>query len=134
MTDGIARFKDFTGDADPIRFKIRDEIFTCLDDIPIARIGELAKIANSDDVADMGAKMLTLFQELLEEESFERFKSSILTGKPVVVGVTRIRDLVPWLLEQYGLRPTVPSSGSGTTSSESGGSSTDGALLVGSTS
>lgn len=129
MSDGIARFKDFTGDDEPPKFQIRAEVFTCLDDIPIKRIGELSKLSEGG-VEGMDGKVLRLFEGLLEPESYDRFKSSMEAGTPVVIGIKRIKELIPWLLEQYGLRPTEASSGSGTTSSESGASSTDGAPLM----
>lgn len=136
MSDGIARFKDFTGDSDPIQFKIRDEVFTARDDIPLKHFGGLAAIG--DDLeggkGDPAAKLLTLFEKLLEPESYERFAAAVNGQSATVIGIARIKEIIPWLLEQYGLRPTEAPSGSGDTSSESGASSTDGALLADATS
>lgn len=131
MTDGIARFKDFTGDSDPIQFKIRDEVFTALDDIPLAHFGRLAELG--DDLTNSDAdnavdRFLTLFSKLLEPESYARFEKAVKGESATVIGISRVKDIIPWLMEQYGLRPTEAPSGSSTTSEESGESSTDGAL------
>jgi len=130
VSDGIARFKDFTGDPDPIQFKIRDEVFTALDDIPLAHMGRLAELGEDLGSANATEKFLTLFSRLLVPESYARFEAAVKGESATVIGVSRVKEIIPWLLEQYGLRPTVAPSGSSTTSEESGESSTDGALLA----
>lgn len=136
MADGIARFKDFTGDSDPIQFKIREEVFTARDDIPLRYFGSLAAIG--DDLeggkGDAASKLLSLFEKLLEPESYGRFAAAVAGESATVIGISRVKEIIPWLLEQYGLRPTVAPSGSSTTSDASGESLTDGALLTGMTS
>lgn len=132
MTDGIARFKDFTGPNEPIQFKIHDELFTAFEDIPLKHLGKLADLgaqleAGGDDNNAAVNKMIRLFEKFLEPESFVRFQAALNGEGPVVVGINRIKLIIPWLMEQYGLRPTEPSSGSSTTSIESGESSMDGA-------
>ena len=136
MSDGIARFKDFTGDSDPIQFKIRDEVFTAHEDIPLAHLGKLSELGEglSGKDANPVAKMLAVFEKLLVPESFERFKDAVEGRSSTVVGISRVQAIIPWLMEQYGLRPTEAPSISSTTSEESGESSMDGALLVDATS
>lgn len=130
MSDGIARFKDFTGDGGKIQFAISGETFTALDDIPLAYMGKLAEIG--EGIAGDGGtdKIIQIFKALLEPESFTRFEAAVRGESSVVVGISRVKEIIPWLLEMYGLRPTEASSGSGITSSESGASSTDGLLLA----
>lgn len=129
MSDGIARFKDFTGDSDPIQFKIRDDVFTARDDIPLKYFGSLASIGEDLEggKGDPASKLLALFEKLLEPESYERFAAAVNGQSSTVIGIARIKEIIPWLLEQYGLRPTEAPSGSSTTLSESGANSTDGA-------
>lgn len=129
MTDGIARFKDFTGDGGKIQFAISGETFTAKDDIPLAYMGKLAELGEGLG-SDGGGVILELFAKLLEPESFTRFEMAVNGESSTVIGITRVKDIIPWLLEQYGLRPTEASSGSSGTSSESGANSTDGLLLV----
>lgn len=134
MSDGIARFKDFTGDPDPIQFKIRDEVFTALDDIPLAYMGRLAELGEDLGSTNAADKFLSLFSRLLEPESYTRFEKAVKGESATVIGISRVKEIIPWLLEQYGLRPTGAPSGSSTTSDESGESLTDGASLVAATS
>lgn len=133
MTDGIARFKDFTGDAEPIQFKIHDEVFTAFEDIPLKHMGKLADIGGDLQAGDGTAainRLLRLFEKLLVPESYARFQAAVNGESTTSIGISRIKAIIPWLMEQYGLRPTEASSGSGDTLSESGASSTDGAQPV----
>lgn len=130
MSDGIARFKDFTGDAEPIQFKIHDEVFTAFEDIPLKHMGKLTDIGSDLQSGDGTAainRLLRLFEKLLVPESYVRFQAAVNGESTTSIGISRIKAIIPWLMEQYGLRPTEASSGSGDTSSESGASSTDGA-------
>lgn len=133
MTDGVARFKDFTGDTDPIVFRVGSETFRAHDDIPLKHLGKLADLGSDLESGDAAGnatlKILRLFEKLLVPESYERFAQAVNGDLEVSIGVNRIRQIIPWMLEQYGLRPTEASSGSGDTSSESGASSMDGAAL-----
>lgn len=129
MAAGIARFKDFTGDSEPITFAVRGETFTALDDIPLGSFGQLVALdSDDDDGRETAEKVREVFKLLLEPESFERFSHAVngtnINGN--VIGASRIKQIIPWLMEQYGLRPTEASSGFGETSSENGASSTDG--------
>lgn len=133
MTDGIARFKDFTGDGGKIQFAVSGETFTALDDIPLAHVGKLAELGEGMSSGGVD-RILQVFQALLEKDSFTRFEAAVNGESSTVIGITRVRDIVLWLLEQYGLRPTEASSGSGITSGESGASLTDGASLTETTS
>lgn len=132
MTDGIARFKDFTGDNGPIQFQIRDEVFTAHEDIPLVHLGKLSELGEglTSKGADPVAKMLSVFEKLLVPESFDRFQAAVEGKSATVIGISRIQAIIPWLMEQYSLRPTEAPSGSSTTSDVSGESLTDGASLV----
>ena len=135
MSDGIARFKDFSGDDEPIQFKVGSEIFTAHDDIPLKHLARLADLGGDLEGGGTGSgnmvlKLLRLFERILVPESYERFTKAVNGESEVSIGVNRIRQIIPWVMEQYGLRPTEASSGSSETSSESGASSTDGAPHV----
>lgn len=130
MSDGIARFKDFTENKEKIQFKVRGETFVALDDILLSQLGKLSALGNDigdDDGESAAEKILTVFEALLTKESYERFRAAVNGEGETVIGIMLIKRIIPWLLEQYGLRPTRPSSGSVNTSSENGGNSTDGA-------
>lgn len=127
MTDGIARFRDFTGETDPIVFAVGNHRFTAKDDIPLAHLGRLGKLGSELGDDDDGTKLLKVFEFLLEPDSYATFAKSVNGELDVTIGVKRVKDIIPWLLEQYGLRPTEEPSGSSTTLSVTGANSTAGA-------
>lgn len=126
MADGIARFMDFTEEAPPIQFKVGEEIFTAVSAIPLARISELSKLGTTaGDGAKMTDGIQRIFSNILVPESYERFVAG-LSSTENPIGINHVTRILPWLIEQYGLRPTEASSGSVDSLSETGASSTDG--------
>ncbi len=132
--DGIARFKDFTKSADAPSFKIEDVLFSCRKGIPIRRLGALSKLAENFNIDGIEDKMISIFEGILTKESQEIFVRCMTTDEPIEIDIDFVREVIPWILEQYGLRPTQASSGSSDTLSESGASLTDGAQPTTSTS
>lgn len=132
MSDGIPRFADFTGSSEPIAFAVHGEKYTAVDDLPLGIVGSLTAFGkgDKDDHDRYLRQALAAFKALLEPESFERFEHAVRGTGPdgrVTIGISRLQKIIPWLTEQYGLRPTQASSGSGNTSSENGASLTVGA-------
>lgn len=126
MADGIARFMDFTEEAPPIQFKVGEEIFTAVPTIPLARISELSKLGTtSADGTKMTDGIQRIFSNILVPESYERFVAG-LSSTENPIGISHVTRILPWLMEQYGLRPTEASSGSVDSLSETGASLTDG--------
>lgn len=128
---GVVQFKDFTVTTD-IRFKLGDQIFDCLPVIPIATAGGLAAMGEdlkTADVAEKLEKMITFFEAVMVEESAVRFRAMANDPKSML-GVKQLVDIIQWLLEVHGLRPTAASSDSSTGSDETSTPSTDGALVV----
>lgn len=129
------RFKDFTQDSQPISFMVGEETFHAYEDIPLKHLSDLFNYsAAADDPDQTGTsvtRMVELFEKFLTPESYERFRECCLgDNPPVVIGFNRLKNIIPWLMEQYGLRPTEASSGSSTTSDDDGAISTDGAQLT----
>jgi len=128
MTTDIVRFKDFTPDKeDPPNFDVYGVHYVCLPDIPLDSLAAMANI-NDDDVAgpEKVAKMVDFLVSVLEEESGAVFRENTQRGAQKPIGVRTIQQLVPWMMEQYGLRPTQESSESSDGSIDDDGSSTDG--------
>lgn len=123
-----------------IEFEIFDHTYEASPDIPLGLLQQLknfrtlgAAMQSDDDTPDL-EPLLRIFDELLLEDDavYLRGSATGAHGKRKQVGIRIIMDLIPWLLEQYGLRPTQPSSHSsnGLNGGEIGTSSTDGAVLV----
>jgi hypothetical protein len=68
-----------------------------------------------------------MFEFVLTEDSAERFLAR-MSDKNDPIDFEQINDLMPWIMEQYGMRPTQPSSlsSNGSESPDSGTSSTPG--------
>jgi len=125
--------KSFELNIEPIPFKLNsrsDDTFYAVPDLPLSMIQSLSKFRNitkSTNEFDEST-LLTIFEELLTPAAFELLKMRV---KEKTFGVKAMMTVIPWLLEQYGLRPTQPSSPSLTGSGDdgTGTSSTDGALV-----
>jgi hypothetical protein len=74
--------------------------------------------------------IIEIFDELLKAESAQLFRACVYTKK--TIGIRRLMKILPWLMEQYGLHPTQPSSDSSSGSSDgvTGTSSADGVSAV----
>lgn len=136
---GIIR--DFTIHREPKQFRIDDDVFkapaiispVALQEISIlyAGIGDLATVTN--DIERTLVLLGKIFTILLPGPSGARFKERLLSAEEPLDLNGQVIPVLYWLLEQYGMRPTQPSSPSpdgstdGPTNTPNGGtSSTDG--------
>jgi hypothetical protein len=124
--------KDFSKAREPISFEIDGESFEAAEAIPADVLAEGVTILNSIDPETATAKdqigALKGFMEMcLFPESYERFVYR-MGNKANPIDLDQVDQIGTWLVEQYGMRPTQPSSastdgspslGSGTTSTES---------------
>jgi len=135
MTDNV-RYRDFSGTAEPVRFKIDNDVFEAPAVLPIPVMQELVNVADrmknlGHDSAALNA-IVEVFNVILTDASARRFGERI-ASKSEPIGIRQVIDIMMWLLEAYGLRPTEPSSDSSTgLPGESDGTpSVAGALAVG---
>jgi hypothetical protein len=134
-----AAITDFTEDRPPIQFRIGPDVFTLVADMPVLTMIDFAEKSNKLAEDDMGPEMreifVSMFELVLTEESTERFVPR-LSSRTDPIGMSIINKLIPWILEQYGLRPTTPSESSSDPSSipADGQSSTANAPIAASTS
>lgn len=121
---------DFTVDKPRVQFKLDADIFTGVREIPAVKAMEFSGHAdklNSDDLSmdERIAGFMDILRLLLVPDSAELFISRL--NDPInPIGVQTMLKVVPWLFEQYSMRPTTPDSDSSTGSGnpESGTSST----------
>jgi len=141
MTSPGTRFRDFTPEGEPTTFKIGDDTFVCVQDMDIDELSGLVELANGMDVSDTTRwreQLTAVAQVLLEPSSAKRFVERIQpleVRKQVVpptpgIGIKTITSLVPCLVEEFGLVPTQPSSGSLDGSPDDGTGSTGGPLAT----
>lgn len=131
---------DFTVEKPRVQFKLDGDIFTGVRDIPAVQAMEFSGHADklhNDDVSmdERVAGFMDILRLLLVPESAELFIAR-LKDPLNPIGVQTMLKIVPWLFEQYSLRPTTPDSGSSTGSGnpESGTNSTVSTSGVASTS
>ena len=132
--------QDFTVDKPRVQFKLDGDIFIGVRDIPAVKAMEFSghsdKMSRDDvSMAERIALFMDIIRLLLEPESAERFITR-LSDSVNPIGVQTMLKIVPWLFEQYSLRPTTPDSDSsaGSGNPESGTSSTVSTSGVASTS
>lgn len=131
---------DFTVEKPRVQFKLDGDIFTGVRDIPAVKAMEFSGHADKmqrDDISmdERIAVFMDIIRLLLVPESAEHFITRL--SDPVnPIGVKTMLKIVPWLFEQYSMRPTTPDSDSsaGSGNPESGTSSTVSTSDVASTS
>lgn len=119
-----------------IKFRVNDDVFEAYPEIPLPLVQKAAALSqaskNTEDLLDrVTAVFVGNASEfgLLVPTAGERFRHRVYEDRVQPIGVTTVMKILPWLLEQYGLRPTAPSAVSSATSDgpASGTSLTDGA-------
>ncbi|SRR6266540_2690956 len=100
--------KDFTVSTETIKFKINQDIFEAIPDIPAGKLldfsesqSDLTKVSPEDRTKVFE----TMFTLILTPESAERFLNRLYDPKNPI-GIRVINNLIPWIFEQYGMRPT----------------------------
>lgn len=116
--------KDFSRPRTEKKFQIDGDVFEAAPAIPGDVLAEFGTRFDSFS-REPGADRLSILSDALElilfPESFARLKTR-LRDQTNPVELAQLSDIIVWLLEEYGLRPTQPSSASpdGQPSPESG--------------
>jgi hypothetical protein len=102
--------KDFTRPKRAIKFKVDDDVFDAVPEIAaglVVQFAEEAELIDKNDVkpGELIGVMTNLFQYVLPPESSTRLITR-LTDPKNPIGLERVLEIIQWLLEQYGLRPT----------------------------
>ena len=124
---GAAR--DFTRKRKRLNFQIDGDTFEAASVLPGDVFAEFVSAYNGTADTETYQQQHDLLKQALElallPESWERF-SARLKDKSNPIDDDQLSDVIMWLLEEYGMRPTQPSqpSSDGPASPESGTSST----------
>jgi hypothetical protein len=128
----LSAMKDFSKVRKPIQFRIDGDVFDATPAIPAqVMIDFTEQITNADPTQMSPKEQVGLLAGMLEivllPRSLKRFKERMADVENPI-GLDQINDVVEWLFEEYGLRPTTESSsssnggsppGTGTTSTDS---------------
>lgn len=121
--------RDFTNRDETIKFKIYDYTFEAAPELPLGAMTQISKLQNLRETMDENGleAIVDIMGIFLLDDSLAQLRT-MLNDKRKPFGVRHMQEIVPWLLEEYGLRPTQPSSPSSTGSAdgEIGTSSMDG--------
>lgn len=123
--------KDFSRERNKIQFKINDDIFECRPelaaDVLLDFTEKFGAVKEDGDGSDSRAILTEVLEEVLQPPSFTRFRQR-MADRDNPIGMVQVNQVIEWVFEEYGLRPTQPSDisspgqpdpGSGTNSMES---------------
>lgn len=134
-----AEMKDFSRSMDPIQFRIDNDVFHAPARIPAQTLIEFTRkfegLGEDSDISKTIEAFMSTIELVLLPDSAELFKRR-MGDKTNPISMDQVNDVVPWLMEQYGLRPTQSSedSSDGQPNPESGTPSTETQLVEVSTS
>jgi hypothetical protein len=105
--------KDFSRVRKPVEFVIDGDQFDCMQAIPAETLLEITtefeKLDETEDSAQMMAAMKSVLRKFLLPRSCEKFLGRM--GDPEhPIELPQVNEVLMWLMEQYGLRPTKQSS------------------------
>lgn len=122
--------KDFTRKREKIEFKVDDDVFTAKSPIPAQVLIEFAQTFSGLSEASTIDEQLSAFNAVLElvlmPASLERFRSRMSDAEEPIA-IDQVEEVITWLFEAYGMRPTeTPSDSSdGPASPDAGMNSTE---------
>jgi hypothetical protein len=107
----MARFKDFGAgatngaSAEKIMFKLHNEEFECIPEIPGKTILDLVAKSGGEDPSQSAEAVTGFFKTVLTPESNVRF-DVLATDPERIVTMDTLSNVIEWLVEQYTDRPT----------------------------
>lgn len=131
VTDNNVRIRDFSKKRAPVNFTLDGpsadgEHFECYPALALPSIQEIALIAEKMTAETATAAFLEFFKVVLMPESAVRMEAK-LSDRLYPLDLEQANDIMQWLMEVYGLRPTQPSSGSSAGSPTGDGGTPSGA-------
>lgn len=114
----MAKFKDFGSpdaqDSEPVEFQLYGEKFSCRPSVPGKLMLEFAKrTSDESNTSDNATVLLDFFSAVLYPESYQRF-DVLISDPDRAVSLESLMEIVSWLMETYGSRPTERSEPSST--------------------
>jgi hypothetical protein len=111
----MTEIRDFTKARRDISFRVDDDMFHAARGVPADVLLDFATEFSSMETSATIDQQLKAFRSMLEvvllPESLKRFNER-MRDRENPIEIDQVEDIVTWLMEQYGLRPTEPSSAS----------------------
>lgn len=123
MSSDEVQFQDFSDSRKPVRFKVQGELYQAYEALSVDTLQRVVTFAKQvGDLSDDVIPALSGFYRLvMDEENATRLINQFVSQAEEPATADQAVAVMNWLLEVYGLRPSVSSSDS------SVGSATDGA-------
>lgn len=105
--------RDFTHHVD-VRFRIDDDLFVGLRGLPALKLmafGAMYDGLSASDIMSSPDTFTKMFKMVLEPASAERFIERMNSDEEPI-SMPQVMDVIPWIMEKYGLRPLEQSSDS----------------------
>lgn len=127
VTDNV-RFRDFTKKRAPLFFMLDEERFDCAPSVPVESLQEIAqqiKGVSADNAADA---LKIFFQTVMDAATHSRIVAR-MSNKVQPLDMEQALEIMEWLMEEYGMRPTKssPDTSTGSPTGDDGMPSTAGA-------
>lgn len=107
--------RDFTRQPRVIEFRIDEDVFRCHPRLPAQVLMDFAVKADAMGDSPTGEQGIQAMEDVLRAtllpDHFRRFQERMNDhGNPIELA--QVSEIVPWIMEEYGLRPTTPSDSS----------------------
>ncbi|MGW2213196.1 hypothetical protein [Streptomyces sp. NPDC001781] len=107
--------RDFTRQPRVIEFKVDDDVFRCHPRLPAQVLIDFAVSADQMGDNPTGEQGITAMLGVLEVTllpgDFKLFRER-MSDPERAIELEQVSEIVPWIMESYGLRPTTPSDSS----------------------
>ena len=127
----IVEYRDFSRQSKQIKFTVGEQEYEAVPALGLGLAVEMSNIGKTfagGEGLERVEALWEFFGGILQGDGADRLKQQA-HSKIDPLDIKQLMDIMNWLLEVYGLRPTQPSNDSSTGSSDDGKSSTAGAPL-----
>lgn len=123
------RTRDFSRAPRKLEFSADGETYECFSAVVPVTLQEMLKLSQEHLEEDF-SRIADFFDMCATPEVAGRIRARLTPGNPLPLDLYQSIQIVVWLIEEYGQRPTMPSvtSTDGSQTGENGISSTDGVL------
>lgn len=106
----MPEIKNFSKTRKPVQFQIDADVFDAVPTIPAETMIEFAESMSSADPTKMSpgemvGALRRVIEMVLQPESLKRFKERMKDPREPI-DMEQLDEIVTWLFEEYGMRPT----------------------------
>lgn len=113
LSPNDAEIRDFSRRID-VRFRVDEDVFVGVAGIPaldLLEFGALYDGLSETDIMKKPEAFTKMINLVLQDESAQRFNAR-MSDRSNPISMVQVMEILPWIMERYGMRPTEPSFGS----------------------